>query len=106
MSRSSRLAPEILRKSPTEVVDFAVSFANDMSTGETVNSVDSTTITDVDGNTISGELTIDSSSAAGQTASYTFSSGTAGTVYYCTVTVTTSEGEVLVGVFRVAVYAA
>lgn len=81
---------ETLLKQPGETRLFAMSFKNKLTTGETITTVDSIVISP------SGELTgVEHSITPTEAANILFSGGVADRGYRVTITVSTTEGQIL-----------
>lgn len=80
---------DTLKKQPGETRLFGMSFSNKLNTGETIASIDSM-VSDP-----AGDLTITDHSVSSGVANVLISGGVTGKTYKVTVTVTSSEGQIL-----------
>ena len=94
-----RLAPEIDSKAPGEDRVRNFDFSGLMATGEAIASIDSLSVSP----TTTTVLTAVDNGYSGQTAQALISGGESGTQYRVTMTVTTDENQVLIGVGRISV---
>lgn len=96
-TRGVRTAREVIKKVPAEVIIRNLDFGDLLSSGETVSTVSSSSVTP------SGELSINSTSVSGSQVQFTLSAGTAGKRYKVFAEVSTSSSQTLDGAFFVEV---
>ena len=92
---ASVTAPQHLIKQPSETRTYTMDFANLMSTGETISSIDSVTSELRGGG--SSNLTLSNETISSQTVTLDISGGTHCKVYVVEVQITTSNGQKLEG---------
>lgn len=88
-------------KQPAEVSDYDLDFSGWLRDGETLDSA--TAVTEVLGDTIASDLTVDSVTVAETAARVRLSAGTDGRRYKATVSTTTSSGRIDESEFVVSV---
>jgi len=88
-------ATKQLEKQPSEKRQYTMDFSNNMSTSETISSINSVASEMIGGGTT--DLTIDSPTIVGQTVTMWISGGTHHKRYRVEVTITTSTGAILQG---------
>ena len=89
------IAPEIICKQPSETVNLGIDFTNYVASSSITLSTPS--VTSVKYNGSSSDLTLGTPTVSGQKVIFSVDGGTHGTKYKVTVTVNTSDGEVLEG---------
>lgn len=94
-----RLAEGVHNHTPNEVTTFSLTFENLMVSGETISSVDSTTVLDEG----TPGLTIDSTQIVSPNVVLSVSGGVAGQNYFTVVRITTNLGQTLEGAVQVFV---